>query len=103
MFERNDEGIVSAANIVKKSSTEVGIIEMTHFMSKSFHQSLFYVNDVSAEVNNFFGKVFGLVNLFSEKGSIIEEDEERSVFESYGFEGKGLPVDSVIKNSSLKI
>ena len=52
-------------------------------MSKSYHQYLFYVNDISSEVINIFGKVFGLANLLSEKGCIIEEDEAKSVFESY--------------------
>ena len=99
----NDEGIVSVANIVKNSSTEVGNIEKTHFLSKSYHQSLFYVNDVSSEVINFFGKVFVFANLFSEKSCIIEEDESRSVFESYGSKGTGLPDDNVIKIPRLKI
>ena len=40
---------------------------------------------------------------FMKKGCIIEEDEARSVVESYSLKGTGLPVDSVIKILRLKI
>ena len=50
----NHEGAVSVSNIVKNSSLDIGNIKKTHFLSKSYHQSLFYVNDVSSEVNNCF-------------------------------------------------
>ena len=88
---------------MKKSSAQIGIIDKTHFMSKSYQQSLFYVNDVSSEVNTYFEKRFGLDILCYEKGCIVEEYEERSVFESYCLKQTVLPGDSVIKITLLRI